>query len=93
MKIKEGFVLREVMGNYVVVAIGEASRNFRGMIKLNATAADIWNCISRGMDEAGIYDALFDKYEVGPGSMGTPEFVIEKDVIGDILRKEFENVM
>jgi hypothetical protein len=64
LKIKEGFVLREVMGNYVVVAIGEASRNFRGMIKLNATAADIWNCISKGMDEAGIYDALFDKYEV-----------------------------
>lgn len=64
MKIKEGFVLREVMGNYVVVAVGEASKNFRGMIKLNATAADIWHCVSQGMDADGIYNVLFDKYEV-----------------------------
>lgn len=64
MKIKEGFVLRQVMGNYVVVAVGEASKGFRGMIKLNATAADIWSCILQGLDENGIYDFLFDKYEV-----------------------------
>ena len=32
---------------------------------------------------------IFDKYEVGPGSMGTPEFVIDKDVIRDILKPEF----
>ena len=64
MKIKEGFVLREVLGNYVVVAVGEASKNFRGMIKLNATAADIWSCVSQGMDTDGIYDVLFNKYEV-----------------------------
>jgi len=62
LKIKDGFVLREVMGNYVAVAVGEASKSFRGMIKLNATAADIWNCILQGMDENGIYDVLFAKY-------------------------------
>ena len=36
---------------------------------------------------------VFDQYEVAPGSMGTPEFVIEKDVIGDILKKEFVNAI
>ena len=30
MKIKEGFVLRELGGQYVVVALGEASKNFNG---------------------------------------------------------------
>lgn len=64
MKIKEGFVIREVMGNHVVVAVGEASLRFRGMIKLNDTAADIWNCILEGMDESAICDALFDQYDV-----------------------------
>ena len=44
-------------------------------------------------NEDGDLVIVFDKYEVGPGSMGTPEFVIKKDVLGDILRKEFENVM
>ncbi len=36
---------------------------------------------------------VFDKYEVGPGSMGTPEFVIDKDVIRDILKPEFIDVI
>ena len=36
---------------------------------------------------------IFDKYEVGPGSMGTPEFVIDKGVIRDILKSEFKDVI
>ena len=48
MKIKEGFVLRTVMGNNVVVAVGEASKSFRGMIKLNGTATAIWKLIEEG---------------------------------------------
>ena len=64
MKIKEGFVLRTVMNNYVVVAVGEASKSFRGMIKLNSTAADIWQFVENGLSEAEICDALLEKYEV-----------------------------
>ncbi len=36
---------------------------------------------------------IFDKYEVGPGVMGTPEFAIDKDVIRDILKPEFKDVI
>ncbi len=36
---------------------------------------------------------IFDKYEVAPGSMGTPEFVIDKGVIKDILKSEFKDVI
>ena len=36
---------------------------------------------------------IFDKYEVGPGSMGTPEFVIDKGVIRDLLKSEFKDVI
>lgn len=34
----------------------------------------------------------FDKYEVGPGAMGTPEFIIKKDVIKDILKSEYYDI-
>lgn len=44
-------------------------------------------------NDDGALVIVFDQYEVAPGSMGTPEFVIEKDVIRDILKKEFENVI
>ena len=36
---------------------------------------------------------VFDKYEVGPGSMGTPEFVIEKSVIEGILKPEYRDII
>ena len=37
-------------------------------------------------NENGDLVIIFDKYEVAPGSMGTPEFVIDKGVIRDILK-------
>lgn len=35
---------------------------------------------------------VFDKYEVGPGSTGTPEFTVGKEVIKDILKPEYLNM-
>ncbi len=64
MKIKDGFVLRSVMGSYVVVAVGAASKSFRGMVKLNSTAADVWKCIETGFSKSEICDMLFAKYDV-----------------------------
>ena len=40
-------------------------------------------------DKDGNLVIVFDKYEVAPGSMGTPEFVIEKGSISDILKPEY----
>lgn len=38
MKIKDGFVLRQVAGQGVVIATGEASKEFSGMVKLTGPA-------------------------------------------------------
>ena len=37
MKIKDGFVLRDIAGDTVVIATGEISKTFHGMIRLNST--------------------------------------------------------
>lgn len=34
---------------------------------------------------------VFDKYEVAPGSMGTPEFIVEQELIKDILKEQYKN--
>ena len=44
-------------------------------------------------NENGDLVIIFDKYEVGPGSMGTPEFVIDKGVIRDLLKSELKDVI
>lgn len=40
-------------------------------------------------NENGDLVIAFDKYEVAPGYMGTPEFVICKDVLRDVVNPEF----
>ena len=64
MKIKEGYVIRQVMGNYVVIATGAESMNFHGMIKLNETAASIWTYISEGKNEDEIISCMIKEYDV-----------------------------
>ena len=39
MKIKEGYLLREVAGSNIVVPIGEGELNFSGVITLNDVGA------------------------------------------------------
>ena len=64
MKIKEGLILREVAGNYIVVAVGDAVKTFNGVINLNETGAFLWRNLSEGKDEQGLVDALLGEYEV-----------------------------
>ena len=54
MKIKKGFVLRDVAGRSVVVATGAAAKKFRGMIMLNDTGKEIWIRLQKGMDQEEI---------------------------------------
>ena len=44
--------------------MGEASRTFRGMIKLNDTGLMIWNLLEDDITENGIVAALTERYEV-----------------------------
>ena len=64
MKIKKGFVTRKMGDKTVVVATGEASLNFRGMIELNSTAADIWSWVSEGLDKDAVAQKFEEKYNL-----------------------------
>ena len=63
MKIKGAFVLREVMGQSIAVPVGETSKNFHGMIKLNATGAEIWKDLEKGLTKEQIAQRIADNYE------------------------------
>lgn len=64
MKIKNGFVVREIAGECVVVALGEASKIFNGIIKLNPTARIMWDMLAKGSDKDAVVDAILNDYEV-----------------------------
>ena len=42
MKIKNGFILREMCGEFIVAAEGLEHINFNKLISLNSTAAFLW---------------------------------------------------
>lgn len=46
MKIKNGFNIRQICGEYIVVAEGEANIDFSEVISVNETAACIWKAVA-----------------------------------------------
>ena len=63
MKLKEGFVLREIAGECVVVPVNK-DLNLNGMITLNSTAKTLWLALEKGADEDELVGALMSDYEV-----------------------------
>ena len=64
MKIKKGFVLRSVGGENIVVPVGEVSKQFHGMIKLNESGAFLWNFYKEEHTKEQGVEALLAEYEV-----------------------------
>ena len=64
MKLKDGFILRQVAGAWVVVAVGSASVNFNGLLTLNESGVLLWRALENGADRQGLIDAITAEYEV-----------------------------
>ena len=64
MKIKEGFIIREVAGSFVVVAVGSAAKEFSGIINLNETGAFLWKALEKGATKDELVAKLLAEYEV-----------------------------
>ena len=68
MKLKKGFVLREVCGEKVIVGEGLETINFGKLISVNDTAALLWEKAEELGDFSieQLADALTETYEVTP---------------------------
>ena len=64
MKIKNGFMLRNVAGNNVVVAVGKATMDFNGLITLNDSGTYIWSLLSEDLSVQELTDKVCEKYEI-----------------------------
>lgn len=64
MKIKEGYLLRNVAGSNIVVPIGEGELNFSGVITLNEVGAFFWQNLENGCTKDELLKALLNEYEI-----------------------------
>lgn len=85
MKIKEGFLLRNVAGSNVVVPVGEATLDFNGMMSLNDTGAFLFQKLMKGIDKDQLIEALMAEYDVD-------KEVAAKDVEEFIVKVEREDL-
>ena len=63
MKIKDGFLLRQVAGQTVVVPVG-SGLDLNVMITLNGTGAFLWERLQTETDAKALTDALLAEYDV-----------------------------
>lgn len=45
MKVKSGYILKDVAGSKIVMAIGEESANFNGIITFNEVGAEVFTML------------------------------------------------
>ena len=86
MKIKEGFILREVAGNYIVVAVSGTVKNFNVAISLNETGAFLWKTLGKEVSKEELILSLLNEYEV------TRE-IAERDVTAFLGKLEKANLL
>lgn len=83
MKIKEGFVLRKVADEYIVMPTGSNISKFDGAVALNDVSAFIFEQLKNPVSKEDLLVALLNEYEVDSETAG-------KDI--DALISKFEEM-
>lgn len=60
MKIKKGFILKELDGQVVAIPVGS---DFSGVVKMNEIAAFLWKKLETGATEEELVKAVLSEYD------------------------------
>lgn len=88
MKIKEGYVLREVAGSNIVIPVGNAQMSFSGIMTLNDVGTFIWNLLDRegGAEKQEILEAVLNEYDAD-------EETVSKDIDRFIIKLQAQKLL
>ena len=64
MKLKMQFILRDIVGETVLVPINKSTSSFNGLITVNELGKFIWENIESAKDEDELLQRILDEYEV-----------------------------
>ena len=64
MKLKENYVLRQVVDSWVVLPLAEETLNFTGMMKLNDSGAMLWRVLEKECSVEALTQALVSEYKI-----------------------------
>lgn len=64
MKAKEGFVLRNIVGEFILMPVGDNIGKFKGTILLNEVSAFIWEKIQNPISKEELLREILEQFEV-----------------------------
>lgn len=64
MRVNRDFVKRNIAGETILVAVGEASQLFNGMISLNSVASFIWDNVDECQTADRLAQKIMETFEV-----------------------------
>lgn len=64
MKIKDGYLLRNIADEWLVVPIGKTTLDFNGIIRVSETGAFFWKMLETGSERDLLIEALLNEYDV-----------------------------
>jgi hypothetical protein len=64
MKLKKGYLVREIADCHIVVPIGERVIEFKGIMTLNDTGSFIWNCLTEDISYNQLLSSILEEYDI-----------------------------
>ena len=71
MKIKEGYILKDVAGAKIVIATGSQKMNFNGVMTFNSVGADVFNMLDGTNSVEDIVSKIAKDYNVAEDRVKT----------------------
>lgn len=71
MKIKQGFVAREIAGEYILIPVGETALQIRGMISLSESGYLIYQKLQEDCEKEALIQAILAEYDTTEATAAT----------------------
>ena len=64
MKIKDGYILRNIADEWIIVPIGDKIHDFNGLMTVNETGACLWKILQSDCTKEDLISGIMNEYEV-----------------------------
>ena len=81
MNARDGFILRNLAGEYVLTPVGEQMKSFDGVAVMNELSAFIWEHLQRDVSRQELLSAILEEYNVEEETCGRDLDTVLKDML------------
>ena len=64
MKAREGFILRNLTGEYLLMPKGEKIKNYDSVVLMNELSAFVWGKMQNPVTQSDLLEAVLNEYDV-----------------------------